>query len=99
MPFPPLASGYLYYRPPPAHIPLAGSLRLRVNSDDSRGSDLLLPNGLPWQILLPQITLNKQYAGVLQQLLKEKLVTATTMEQCRKIFAHRRDPDFKSPNL
>lgn len=69
---------------------MAGSLRLRIDSDDSLGSDLLLPNGLPWQILLPQIAINKQYASVLQQLLNEKLVTTAIVEQCRNLFAHRR---------
>ncbi|KAJ6582330.1 hypothetical protein B0H19DRAFT_1118058 [Mycena capillaripes] len=88
-PFPRQACGYLYYRPPPAHITLAGSLRLRINSDDALGSDLLLPNGLPWQILLPQIAINKQYVSVLEQLFEEKLVTPATMEECRRLFGHR----------
>jgi hypothetical protein len=89
IPFPRLACGYLYYHSPAAHLPLAGSLRLRINSDDAAGSDLLLRNGLPWQILLPQIVINKQYAGVLQQLLLEKLVTNATVEQCQRLFGHR----------
>ncbi|KAJ7871009.1 hypothetical protein B0H13DRAFT_2061334 [Mycena leptocephala] len=89
IPFPRLACGYLYYHSPAAHLPLAGSLRLRINSDDAVGSDLLLKNGLPWQILLPQIVINKQYAGVLQQLLLEKLVTNATVEQCQSLFGHR----------
>ncbi|KAJ6514282.1 hypothetical protein C8R47DRAFT_1090845 [Mycena vitilis] len=89
-PFPRSARGYLYYRSPPGHAhPLSGSLRLRIYSNSTVGDDLLLPNGLPWQILLPQITLHKQYSSLLQQLLEDKLVAPETVAHSQRLFGHR----------
>ncbi|KAJ6533808.1 hypothetical protein DFH09DRAFT_1325656 [Mycena vulgaris] len=88
LPFPPHARGYLYYfQPPPGRSPLGGGLRLRVNSDDSLGSDLLLPNGLPWQIGLPQIVKHQHCAGALYKLLEEGLLTPPIVEQCHQLFS------------
>ncbi|KAJ7830447.1 hypothetical protein B0H14DRAFT_2807552 [Mycena olivaceomarginata] len=84
------AAGYLYYRSPPAGYPFAGSLRLRINSDAARGSDLLRPNGVPWQIVLPQLVINEQYTSVLEQLLAEELVSPATVKACRKLFGDRK---------
>ncbi|KAJ7318753.1 hypothetical protein DFH08DRAFT_971122 [Mycena albidolilacea] len=89
-PFPRTAAGYLYYRAPPAGYPFAGSLRLRINSDAARGSDLLRPNGVPWQIVLPQLVINEQYTSVLVQLLAEELVSPATVKACRKLFGDRK---------
>ncbi|KAJ7036382.1 hypothetical protein C8F04DRAFT_1233161 [Mycena alexandri] len=86
VPFPTRALGYFYYRPSSIWTPLAGSLRLRINSDDANGGDLLLPNGLPWQISLPQIVLRKQYHGVLRKLREEGLVSADVSPLCRRVF-------------
>ncbi|KAJ7732360.1 hypothetical protein DFH07DRAFT_144192, partial [Mycena maculata] len=88
-PFPPQACGYLYYHPPPPRAPLGGSLRLRVSSDDALGSDLMLPNGLPWEIVLPRIVRYKHCVGALQRLLEDGLLTTTTVEHCRNVFAGR----------
>ncbi|KAJ7494842.1 hypothetical protein B0H11DRAFT_919888 [Mycena galericulata] len=90
IPFPPHAYGYLYYLPPPVQSPFAGAIRLRVNSDDAVGSDLLLPNGLPWQIVLPQIVAYERCASALRKLHQDGLLTATTVDQCRKVFSGRR---------
>ncbi|KAJ7646884.1 hypothetical protein FB45DRAFT_183543 [Roridomyces roridus] len=84
--FPAHAAGYLYYHPPPPYAPLAGSLRLRVNSNNARGSDLLLPNGAPWQIILPQLTNNKLCSGALQKLLTSNLITPSVVGSCRALF-------------
>ncbi|KAJ7734445.1 hypothetical protein B0H16DRAFT_1731789 [Mycena metata] len=67
--------GYLYYRPSSAWTPLAGSVRLCISSDNAHGSDLLLPTGLPWQIILPQIVLRRQYKGLYRKLPKEGLIS------------------------
>ncbi|KAJ6566755.1 hypothetical protein B0H19DRAFT_713692, partial [Mycena capillaripes] len=58
-PFPPQSSGFLYYHKNPSALPMEGSVRLRVTPDKepssfSRGQDLLIPSGCPWQIILPQ---------------------------------------------
>ncbi|KAJ7030280.1 hypothetical protein C8F04DRAFT_1236601 [Mycena alexandri] len=77
VPFPGRAWGYLYYRPSSAWTPVAGSVRLRINSDDAHGSDLLLPNGLPWQIIIPQIVL-------------QGLVSKSEVWTCKNVFGWQR---------
>ncbi|KAJ7734450.1 hypothetical protein B0H16DRAFT_1767334 [Mycena metata] len=90
VPFPARTWGYLYYRPSSAWTPLAGSVRLRIKSDDAHGSDLLLPNGLPWQIILPQIVLRRQYKGLYRKLLEEGLISESDVGTCRNVFGRRR---------
>ncbi|KAJ7183760.1 hypothetical protein C8R46DRAFT_519119 [Mycena filopes] len=82
--FPDSARGYLYYRTSP--LSLAGSIRLRVDTDNANGHDLLLPSGLPWQIGLPQLVQRKQYQSLFLKLLKEKLVTHPEVRACRRLF-------------
>jgi hypothetical protein len=62
---------------------LEGGVRFRVASDKApssfdHGHDLLLPSGLPWQIILPQVACYKNLAATRDQLLKEHLVTSRT---------------------
>ncbi|KAJ7030285.1 hypothetical protein C8F04DRAFT_1367738 [Mycena alexandri] len=92
VPFPGRAWGYLYYRPSSAWTPVlvAGSVRLRINSDDAHGSDLLLPNGLPWQIILPQIVLRRQYKSLYRELLEEGLVSKSEVWTCKNVFGWQR---------
>ncbi|KAJ7484939.1 hypothetical protein B0H11DRAFT_1164532 [Mycena galericulata] len=90
IPFPPHACGYSYYVHPRECTLFAGAIRLRVHSDDALGSDLLLPNGLPWQIVLPQIVTYQRCAGSLRKLLEDQLITKTTVEECWKVFSGRR---------
>ncbi|KAF7375661.1 hypothetical protein MSAN_00455200 [Mycena sanguinolenta] len=85
-PFPAHARGYLYYHPPSPRYPFSGSVRLRIQSNEEHGTDLLLPNGTPWQIVLPQMVTLPSYAGLLKQLLREDLVTSETVDQCRELF-------------
>ncbi|KAJ6488992.1 hypothetical protein C8R45DRAFT_250076 [Mycena sanguinolenta] len=89
-PFPAHACGYLYYHSPSPRYPFSGSVRLRIASNEEHGSDLLLPNGIPWQIMLPQMVTLPSHAGLLQQLLSEGLVTSETVEQCRELFRGRK---------
>ncbi|KAJ7734083.1 hypothetical protein B0H16DRAFT_1578225 [Mycena metata] len=86
IPFPTRALGYFYYRSSTIWTPLAGSLRLRIDSDNTHGADLLLPSGLPWQVWLPQIALHKRYHGVLKKLRKEGLVSQEEVSMCRRVF-------------
>ncbi|KAJ6538297.1 hypothetical protein B0H10DRAFT_2245818 [Mycena sp. CBHHK59/15] len=75
VPFPPNARGFLYYHvPAPPAPPMAGGIRLRIDSDSARGRDLLLPSGVPWQIGLPQLVRYAHCAGALATVLKEALV-------------------------
>ncbi|KAJ7099465.1 hypothetical protein B0H15DRAFT_771262 [Mycena belliarum] len=89
-PFPPHARGYLYYHPPPLNSLLAGSIRLRVGSNNAPGSDLLLPNGLPWQVTLPELVKYAHCATALSKLLQEGLVSPETVDHCRQLFSQRR---------
>ncbi|KAJ7756572.1 hypothetical protein B0H16DRAFT_686877 [Mycena metata] len=90
LPFPDHCAGFLYYHRAPNAAPLEGSLRFRIAADAtqssfSRGQDLLLPSGMPWQRLLPQLArpYSKALAG---QLLRDNLVTAQQISKCREIF-------------
>ncbi|KAJ6535646.1 hypothetical protein B0H19DRAFT_1383129 [Mycena capillaripes] len=94
VPFPPHSAGFLYYHETAHASPLEGSVRLRVTPDKepssfSRGQDLLLPSGCPWQTILPQISTHKETAGFRDLLLHEKLVTEQQLERCRRVFAGR----------
>ncbi|KAJ7113930.1 hypothetical protein C8R44DRAFT_740806 [Mycena epipterygia] len=94
IPFPPHSRGFLYYHSEPHAAPLEGGLRFRVTSDNSpssfpRGQDLLAPWGLPWQIILPQISCNTDYIAVSDQLLHENLVKEEQLSRCRDIFGER----------
>ncbi|KAJ7056809.1 hypothetical protein C8F01DRAFT_1155123 [Mycena amicta] len=86
-PFPPNARGYLYYHAPHPSAPLSGSIRLRIDSDNALGTDLLLPDGLPWQIVLPTLVHSKNGAGALRQLISESLVDSETIASCRAVFS------------
>ncbi|KAJ6462442.1 hypothetical protein C8R45DRAFT_1026787, partial [Mycena sanguinolenta] len=64
--FPAQASGFLYYHRDPDAAPLERSIRFRVTGTDrapsfALGHDLLLPSGIPWQIILFQIACTTQY--------------------------------------
>ncbi|KAJ6489040.1 hypothetical protein C8R45DRAFT_929735 [Mycena sanguinolenta] len=92
-PFPPRCTGFLYYHTPANPLPLEGSLRLRVASNNSlssfeSGQDLLLPSGAPWQTILPQIACRTQNTTISRQLLHEKLVTEERLMRARRIFGN-----------
>ena len=84
-PFPPAASGFLYYRSPPPGAPdIAGDIRFRVtnNKDPGRfasGTDFMR-HGLPWLIpLVPNSEVSRRF---LPSLLRDSLLTN---EQVRRI--------------
>ncbi|KAJ7775474.1 hypothetical protein B0H16DRAFT_1507533 [Mycena metata] len=91
-PFPDHCAGFLYYHSVPGAA-IEGSLRFRIAADAtrssfSRGHDLLLPSGVLWQRLLPQLT-RPHYKHFCNQLLHEDLVTPQQISQCREIFGDR----------
>ncbi|KAJ6488949.1 hypothetical protein C8R45DRAFT_993252 [Mycena sanguinolenta] len=87
LPFPPRSAGFLYYHRDRNAAPLEGSISFRVTSKSEpasfdAGHDLLLPSGLPWRIILPQIACHTELTALRAQLLQEKLVTETQLSQC-----------------
>ncbi|KAF7375695.1 hypothetical protein MSAN_00458900 [Mycena sanguinolenta] len=91
LPFPPQSAGFLYYRRDQDAAPLEGSICLRVTSKNApasfdNGHDLLLPSGLPWRIILPQIACHAGLTALRAQLLQENLVTETQLSRCRTIL-------------
>ncbi|KAJ7660752.1 hypothetical protein DFH06DRAFT_1400094, partial [Mycena polygramma] len=94
-PFPHGTTGFLYYHKPPHATPLEGSIRLRVTDDASpssfsRGQDLCLPSGFPWQLILPQIACRPPYQKLGAQLVRENLATPAQLSQCLALFRNAR---------
>ncbi|KAJ7468243.1 hypothetical protein B0H11DRAFT_2045993, partial [Mycena galericulata] len=91
-PFPPRTRGFFYFRSAFDLSPLAGGLRFRISPNDisssfSRGHDLLLPSGSPWELLLPRMVAHKTYATILKYLLSIGLVTYKQVGLCSRIFS------------
>lgn len=92
-PFPPNTRGFLYYHSPAFMPPTAGEIRFRLTQSSSpkdfyTGSDLLLPNGLPWSLPLVRLAHGLYHRaeglpfrqGVLVELLaQDKLVNTATL--------------------
>ncbi|KAF8177929.1 hypothetical protein K438DRAFT_2022126 [Mycena galopus ATCC 62051] len=94
MPFPPESFGFLHYHRARDAAKLEGSIRFRVTSQNTlsafhAGHDLLLPSGLPWQIILPQVACRTRYSRFCDQLLEENLATVAQLLQCLKVFSDR----------
>ncbi|KAK7044904.1 hypothetical protein R3P38DRAFT_2881558 [Favolaschia claudopus] len=91
--FPNDTKGFLYYRHDRDAAFLGGNLRLRItNSGDpasfAEGADFVTPTGMPWQISLPQLTIQQDhFPGVVDQLLGDGLVTHEQVSRCRELFA------------
>ncbi|KAJ7148378.1 hypothetical protein C8R46DRAFT_1065351 [Mycena filopes] len=88
--FPPQSAGFLYFLRAPDDRPLEGTLRFRLSADErpssfDTGKDLLLPTGLPWKQLLPQL-LHVKLRKVGAQLLRENIVTETEISRCHQVF-------------
>ncbi|KAF7364169.1 hypothetical protein MSAN_01076200 [Mycena sanguinolenta] len=95
IPFPAQASGFLYYYRDPDAAPLEGSIRFRITPDRSPssfalGHDLILPSGMPWQVLLIQIACTTQYLRIRDHLLEEKLITEDQLARCNALGIDRR---------
>ncbi|KAJ7107931.1 hypothetical protein C8R44DRAFT_986986 [Mycena epipterygia] len=95
VPFPPHSRGFLYYHSDAHAAPLKAGVRFRIIPDGSpasfsRGQDLLVPWGLPWEIILPQIACSLNYDKIRHRLLQEHLVTEEQLSHCADIFRGRR---------
>ncbi|KAJ7032598.1 hypothetical protein C8F04DRAFT_655356 [Mycena alexandri] len=89
VPFPDQCTGFLYYHRAPDAAPLEGSLRFRLATHSPPSSkDLLLPTGMPWQVLLPQLA-RPFYKNLTDQLLRDDLVTPQQISRCRTLFGTR----------
>ncbi|KAJ7136282.1 hypothetical protein C8R46DRAFT_1361156 [Mycena filopes] len=88
LPFPAGCTGFLYYHRDTNAAPLEGGLRFRLGSTDnsfpSVGADLMMPNGLPWQVTLLQLS-HPGYGRVADQLLREHLITPVQLSRCREM--------------
>ncbi|KAJ7189112.1 hypothetical protein C8R46DRAFT_34914 [Mycena filopes] len=94
--FPADSVGFLYFHRYPDAAPLECSVRFRLcenhlASSFRAGRDLLLPSGLPWQLILPQL-LRPGMRTLANHLLREGLITATQILRCREVFGPRRIP-------
>ncbi|KAJ7718646.1 hypothetical protein B0H16DRAFT_1387704 [Mycena metata] len=94
-PFPSNSRGFLYYFRDPLAAPLEGSIRFRLTPDDTplsfnHGHDLRVPSGMPWQLILPQISTHMSQRGFCDQLLHEKLVTQEQLSECTQLVGDRR---------
>jgi hypothetical protein len=79
-PFPPGTAGFLYAHTVPGH-PAAGAVRMRlVPTRDpthfATGTDLLLPNGLPWAAPFPVLARAQKNRPLRECLVREGLVDA-----------------------
>ncbi|KAJ7130712.1 hypothetical protein C8R46DRAFT_1236152 [Mycena filopes] len=97
LPFPPQSAGFLYFHRDPDAAPLEAALRFRLTKNASplpssfeTGQDLLLPTGVPWQLILPKL-LQRPFPMIVEQLLAEELITTTQISRCRSIFGSRRN--------
>ncbi|KAJ6549595.1 hypothetical protein DFH09DRAFT_1169092 [Mycena vulgaris] len=98
----PETAGFLYYRSDPGPLsPVSDSVRFRETPHASlegfqQGQDLLLPNGLPWQIMAGQIaSLNGsgpdvfRYEGLRKKLLAEGLMDEDDLHYIRAVHKDR----------
>lgn len=93
--FPSECLGFLYYHSPPGLGAVASSIRFRRISQRSvgafaRGQDLLLPNGLPWQIMASQVAVYDMYEGFRKKLIEENLWSDEDHTEIFRIFLNRR---------
>lgn len=92
LPFPPGTRGFLHYYSPEDVPPMAGEIRFRVTtgpdvSSFDDGSDLLVPDGVPWKVPLMSLTkgsrgAKRRYDELQKLLLSDKLVTPELLTQC-----------------
>ncbi|KAJ7606024.1 hypothetical protein FB45DRAFT_951655 [Roridomyces roridus] len=82
--FPDNTRGFFYCAPRPGLPTIASSVRFRCTPSPSpssfaEGHDLLLPNGLPWQILVGQAAIS--YPGLRAALIHEGFLTPQAVEE------------------
>lgn len=87
LPFPADSRGFIYYHTSPSIPKTAGELRFRLTQGDDpqrfqSGSDLLLVDGLPWNIPLAAIAHNRTHRIFRRLLLRDNLVSPALMDLC-----------------
>ncbi|KAJ7107069.1 hypothetical protein C8R44DRAFT_323912 [Mycena epipterygia] len=71
---------------------LASNICFRLTPEPSAASfisdtNLHLPTGIPWSIMLAQTVLIQKYRAVYQKLLADDLVSPSMVDLCRRVFA------------
>jgi len=87
LPFPPDSFGWLYFYRRADRPTITGEVRFRLTlsgnpKDFASGSDLLLPDGLPWKIPLLHIATLPQFKMLRNVLLRDKLVDFDVLARC-----------------
>ncbi|KAF5339285.1 hypothetical protein D9758_013332 [Tetrapyrgos nigripes] len=88
--FPEKTSGFFYYCVPENAPLFAGGIRFRVcSSNDPKtfqdGSDLLKPNGFPWEISNWALALNKTSLALGKELVNSGVIQSKALHLCRKL--------------
>ncbi|KAJ7107062.1 hypothetical protein C8R44DRAFT_805174 [Mycena epipterygia] len=92
LPFPEPCGGFFYYHLGAACAGhLASNIRFRLTPEPSAasfisGTDLHLPTGTPWSIMLAQTALTQKYRAVYQKLRADDLVSPSMVDLCRRVF-------------
>ncbi len=84
--FPPRTKGFLYYHQKRDSLPGEVRFCLTDVSDIHTGTDLLLPNGLPWSIPLWYIVSAPRHKNLLQKLIADGLVSTELVQRCEWMF-------------
>ncbi|KAJ7779702.1 hypothetical protein B0H16DRAFT_1829944 [Mycena metata] len=92
-PFPPTSKGFLYFYQD-LHTLVESGIRLRLTSSNSpsflaSGEDLIAPSGAPWHIPLPALAVDRKHARIVNQLLRENMVTQDDLSHYRTLFGKR----------
>lgn len=96
VPFPNSQKGFFYYHTKPTPSPYSGQLRFRltpVADPDSwaSGSDLLLPNGLPWNKTVFAIaTMHPKFTAIRNLMLADGLISSEMVTRCQEVLDWRR---------
>ncbi|KAI0313338.1 hypothetical protein OF83DRAFT_561103 [Amylostereum chailletii] len=91
-PFPPHTHGFLYYHPPSGPPPFdEGQLRFRITHDSdpaafADGTDLLFPDGQPWNISAGRLVISKQWNPILRILLEDGLVAEAQLNEWKTYY-------------
>jgi hypothetical protein len=88
-PFPKYTHGHLYYSTPSLDRPLhSGSFRFRLVASGqgfAEGTDLLRPDGRPWELTLYNAIQTAGYAPLVRQLLNEGLLSADLLDTVNQL--------------
>ncbi|KAJ7240618.1 hypothetical protein B0H12DRAFT_51545 [Mycena haematopus] len=112
--FPSGTSGFLYYRSRTTPLsPISDSVRFRVTPSPETfedGEDLLLPNGLPWQIMVNRIAADRDkgwgerpaklssssHLGLCKKLLEDSLLSDFDLDYIENVHPFSRHPSSRT---